>query len=235
MLESMFHGFVRKIQLFTPDFQWHSLAAIGNQAVVPLVSGLRDSARPNAITRLIISVVVFALQRHSCRAFAHISDKVFKAVPALAHSNTSATVIRVRRMIAVAAACPGSSPLVKLNCIRLAVRSISFDCSFPRQLDVPTSATLGSFFSQPIRAGRHSVSAIALTKPARFAKSVIADSLDNYQPEKSLTSKVVRLHNHLRYGLLRSKCAAASTEILAFGSYPSRVNSSITPKDKRVK
>ena len=50
---------------------------------------------PSAVPRFVITVIVDAIQLLSLRGFSHISQKVFKFLPALADSNSPCTVILI--------------------------------------------------------------------------------------------------------------------------------------------
>lgn len=92
-------------RFFSPSGNRLGLAVKCQEKVATPVSVLRFACRPSAIARFVTSAVVNSVNgKASARTAAHISDEVFKAVPALANLNSASAVVGKRPVLRVIAA-----------------------------------------------------------------------------------------------------------------------------------
>ncbi len=67
----------------------------------PSIPSLFGQGCPSAITRFVISIHVYAINRHTLRAFAHISKEILKDLPSLAVGNSPSSVVLVGFFIGI--------------------------------------------------------------------------------------------------------------------------------------
>src|SRR5581483_4016810 len=152
--------------------------------------------RPAAVARLVVAVVVDALNRHAFGAFwtrTHVVRKIFKTgIPSLTNLDAAAAVVSVAPVLRVAASGPHLSPNV--------VDRRSISSMLPRtvanQFRHVASAGLRCAAPQTGRLRYGRVSAIAYAAPSRLAgaaaRSAASTSyaLDNQKPAKFLAGNI---------------------------------------------
>lgn len=92
---------------------------------------LNKSIGPAAIPRLIIAVVIDAINRHAIWRQAHVSNKVPKIIPAITDGDAPPSVIFERTVIGVSASFAHRTPNVKNSVMAQAVNGIARFCEFP--------------------------------------------------------------------------------------------------------
>jgi hypothetical protein len=132
------------------------------------VSGLLLTGRPSAIRRLVVAVVVNALNLHARWAFSHVIPELFVVSPRTAYGDASATVPIEAALVVVSASGEHLPPDAVRPCHRsvmpsLPVRLESSGSSL--LLARPASAALGVAGSQVAGNGPVFGAALALTTP----------------------------------------------------------------------
>ena len=117
---------VANAQRLCPVDEWLSNSPIlDEENFLTRVSSLRFLSGPSAIPRLVVAVVLSAIQRSSGRTRAHIREEVLKRVPTLAHGDPAPAVEVKIDIVSVETAAFHAGPTPVLRGSRSAVRCYS--------------------------------------------------------------------------------------------------------------
>lgn len=172
--------------------QSHGLARNRYEDICRSVVRLRDSVRPNAVARLVVTKSVLSFERESSGRTPHVREEFGKAAsPFVAHHNSLRSVNSEAGIVFVVTTTLGVRPCAVFLGAGLAVLRISENGLVMRQ----TSATSGipALECSGVR-GDH-LSAVAPALPNRFVLSARSPSgrsfSDNGQSTKLFTKQVV--------------------------------------------
>jgi len=168
-----------------------SMTIMAERSFVLLLSA---SSRPSAIVRLVVAVVVDAINRVVLRCAAHVMQEgIETSHPLFAHLDTPASVVTEDRQIWVSASRAHLNPRSILAALRLSVRRRTFDGSLDRQ-----AATTANVLKAKISGGCHRfASAVASTLPTRrgcFTR--LRDALKNNKATEVLADEINAALSH---------------------------------------
>lgn len=171
--------------LSAPISQRFSFSCILKHPITSSVVGLLDARGPLAILRRIVSVGVSAIQGVLVRwTRPHIIQEVLERLrPSLAHSDSSATIVRMFRFAAAFHGCPDS----KLSRLTFAMRN-RFFTEFDAHFMMKTSARFRCRMQRILLDMFHGA-AIASAQPKSpwsFTLPAVSVFADDRQPTESL-------------------------------------------------
>jgi hypothetical protein len=152
-----------------------------------LISCLFFGCGPAAITRFIVAVSVFAVDRMTFWPLSHVCEKIFKYQPPLGHGNTLRTVMLpifgFWHCRSVDHAAPRPPCRRGRQAVLVAIR--------------PAMTTAGDISSTSQRSSpyRPFLATIAAAKPHGLADTTVCSSASNEQLTKSLIGQIEHLHD----------------------------------------
>ena len=165
MRQAIIESPVRNAGMNSPFFKAESFSVDSKSKSGPSVSTLRSSISPNAILRLIVSIVVFAFKSKFGWAWSHIFKKISEVHPSRANRNSSTAPIFISSRFRIKTTALHVSPYIIFTryfvADTMAVFSFAKRCIFASS----ASATFANAAHQLIRSHRQFCSAIAMTLP----------------------------------------------------------------------
>jgi len=181
-----------KAEKSAPLCQCFCLSLISNKFIKPTVVVLLLLCCPTTISRLIVTIIVYAVNAVLWSwSMPHIGKKVFKLMPAFADRNTATAVMFVGRRFFIATSLYHSVPNpVNRSAIFFMCRKIIL-----RKLSAIVIIKASARYSMPcfkrIALYNFSHSAVALTEEiCATIFSLRGDKSQYYKPAKSLSSKI---------------------------------------------
>lgn len=158
-----------------------------------LIVRLLQAGRPAAVARLIVAVVVDAIERMQERgARAHVGVEGGERVPpAIADGDAAAAVIRPRGVRATETAAFHGAPRFVFG---RALQAVGAPCAV--EIREQASATSGMPAPQRSRGHLHGIAAIAPRQPDRLVVSVMQRSRRDDQPADTLPDAIDKRHSH---------------------------------------
>jgi hypothetical protein len=158
-----------------------------------LIKPLFMVGRPAAVTRLIVTVVVDAIQRHVIRTFAHVSEKVAEAVwslPPFTYLDAAPAIGLPEFVLGVRASCSHPTPSLP-HCRPLADLSVPVTkVSLTSPLVHQAAARLYSSVTNMAALDDFLGAAIASAKPQNMLAGVVASLSNNRQAAKALVCQI---------------------------------------------
>src|SRR5260221_710578 len=155
----------------------------GGNIGLTAICNLLFASRPAAVARLIVSVIVDAVQRMKARRpWSHICEKVGEAGPPLTDFDSSASVVLPVSCARVVAARAHINPSVVLRQMFSALRRTMHKVLGNHSVTVKTTATHHVFIDQMVSEHRVLCAAFAPTNPSCFSPVIIRAPRQNGQP-----------------------------------------------------
>lgn len=153
--KSIVQSFGIHSNLFGYMCEAHFLAVEIVYSALPFISGLFSPVSPSAVIGRIRAIVIDSIKRFTGWSRPHIGQIVFKFKPSLAHLNTSAAIIFIRRIIWITASIMHCGPgLIIFGSIHTVF--------FPKRTTLPTA--LGLSITKSVALNPLSSSAFTFTK-----------------------------------------------------------------------
>lgn len=154
------------------------------------VSGLFFAGRPSAIVWSVVSIIVYALNAHALRPFAHIRNKRLEVTPSFADANASPAIVFELFVPWVIASLSNIKPSIvkRVTAIRAAVSRLCLFCGDISVTSAGTSAALA-------KAGcsrRGFVAAVADALPVEIAAFFVRNA--NYSEHSETLSGEIIYH-----------------------------------------
>lgn len=182
----------------SPILDNHMFAAKFYDMIASIVCILFFACSPFTITRFIVSVVVFALDTHSFRRFAHVSKKVCELFPSGTNANSAPSVVFVAGCLGIVTPIPHGTPTMKGSGAAFPVRFVRAD-----KFSSPAPAAFCVTSAQAVRSGSDNRAAITSTNPCgMLALAVLFDSrvFQHHKSMKALTHKIYKFwHSGITY------------------------------------
>lgn len=193
---SLVKALVVHVGSFGDIFQDQHLAVPLKQFNVATISALLSPCRPAAIFWRIRAIIVDAINRVSWRRLLpHVRIEARKIIsPAIAHSNSSATIVLKRLIVGIETSRPNATPRiifwrkVPINCCAVS------NVSSTNQINIQTTATFRVTANQVMADHIDDRSAFAQTFPCRQTFRDIGSSIQYRETPKNLTSSVNQPH-----------------------------------------
>ncbi len=157
--------------------------------IVALVVRLLSLSSPATVTRLVVAVIVAALNGvRFGRLSTHVRQKIPKVVPSLADLNSSPAVLGIEAGVRVSATTEHVRPSFIFRCLRSAAAIVSvpkivaFSFEAPARSDMPSSKVAGNH--------RSFLSAITDAAPSELAGRSFPYLFDDSQPLKSESGEI---------------------------------------------
>lgn len=146
---------------------------------------------PTTVTGLVVLGSVNSIERHLWRTFAHVREKMRKLIPTFADLHASCAVHGIFLVARIVASSQHATPAYPSRRHRHSV-----PCN-RRQLALAAEASARGrmTFEQAISSWRSKLSAVAPANPFDVL-AWLCGSLDNQEPAKSLSGKIVGFHSH---------------------------------------
>jgi hypothetical protein len=154
---------VAQTEAIAPLGDRHGLTVVRGKYVCPTIAGLFRARSPSAVARLVVTIVVNAIDGVlDARSGSHVGKEVLKGVPSLTDRDASTTVVWPSRLLRVGASRSHGRPRPILRCFDLPVRSVLVrDHLTPR-----ASTTRGMTSRDAVNVDLLALSAVACAKPA---------------------------------------------------------------------
>lgn len=161
----------------------------------PTIRPLLDLCRPPTVARLVVAVVVDAVDRCSRGALAHVGEEVLEALaPPLAHLDPAATVVPPSSMRAVSMAPREHRHPAPIRRRRFALGGVPMPrpplTRLRRALPSQTAATLRVAATKTASANDSLSATVAATSPSRLAIHHAPSAFDNSQPAEALPGEI---------------------------------------------
>lgn len=115
---------IRNTYIFRPLRNSHFLTVMLYEYVCSLIIGLRSVVSPNTVFWGVPETIIFSLNRHFFRGFAHIQNEQSVAIPSAAHLNSSRPIILIRRSVNIITPLSHSFPYFMCSGARHTVSTI---------------------------------------------------------------------------------------------------------------
>ena len=186
-------------QALSPSGETKGSTVVSNITVAPSVTALFNLCHPSTIVRLIIAVVVVALNFQSRWAWPHISKKCLERIaPLVAHGNAARTIFHEVFRLFVKAASFGGFPRSIFSgsmLTRLTVCKAMSPCKFFFKATAAPGVTRPNILTRP----NPDFPACATTDPSGLPSFNLRGSFQNKQPTKGLPGYVYQFSTHGSY------------------------------------
>lgn len=214
----------RKASDFRPFRYCSSRSITGNQPRCSSVSALLNRSCPPAISRFIVTIAVDSVQRHSSRAFSHVSKEVGKGFhPPWTYSDSSASVAipAIHGWVctplnhgSITAECTRDSSVTRMpvNCASITIR-------------LPEKASARDCMSAAKTAGCRNVFCSAVASALPFCGLTVTEgfhSVQNHKTAEPLSCQIDKTRHCSSSYAAREKRRQAGELVRRFGSDPSR-------------
>lgn len=159
-----------------------------------LVAVLLVPRRPSAVTRLVVPIVILAVDRvFGRRAEPHVGQEVLEGVqPPVADANAAATVVLERRVVGVGTTRLHFRPHLVLGRAPVVVATTTMlEIPLPHNIVLMASATESGSAAKVVAINGSACSAVATTQPECSGGLRVADVVQHQQPSESLPGQVL--------------------------------------------
>jgi hypothetical protein len=178
---------VRYAHLFTPLFKSEGVSIKAVKTRRSPISYLLGPRCPSAVIRLIVAVIVNALNAHPVRRLTHISKEIVKAFPPITHGYASSSVVLKDVAVFVLASLAHPTPNIVSRSPR---QTVPFGGAFCQK----AAAGLGFASSDISAIALNNVAALAPKAPDSAATPPATYALNGCEPTKNHASHIKECH-----------------------------------------